>query len=123
MSSSTDIDTGLPGAKDNEVPDIDLIPSFEKYEARVERLSKTHPFHDTTLPPGFPKKFEAQRAWVGSDFADEIDYVYQLSEIEIGEIEAALLYFQQVNPQYKDGMHIPVFLWDPQEVLHLTGRK
>lgn len=90
--TSTDIDVDISDAN-YEAPNIDWIPSFENYMARVDRLSKSHA-RTTTLPPGFPERIEAPRTWTGHDFPEEKTYIYVLSEAEVNEIEEALGYFK-----------------------------
>lgn len=93
-STNIDIDLSAKG----EGPDIDWVPSFKNYMARVDRLSKSQHARTTTLPPGFPKKIKAHRAWVGHDFAEEKSYIYVLSETEVNEIEEALGHFKGLHP-------------------------
>lgn len=82
----------------SEGPDIDWVPSFENYMARVDKLSNDQHSRTTTLPPGFPKKIKAHRAWVGHEFSEEKSYIYVLSEPEVNEIEEALDYFKGLHP-------------------------
>lgn len=92
--TSTDSDTDLSDAKEDDGADIDWYPSFEEYTARVEMLSKTRHTRPTTLPAGYPEVVNTPRAWTGSDFTDKSKYIYMLSEAEVKEIEAALSYFK-----------------------------
>ncbi|KAK4152149.1 hypothetical protein C8A00DRAFT_35173 [Chaetomidium leptoderma] len=75
-------------------PDISWIPSFKVFKDRVERLQTLYPDRRTTLPPGWPAQVDADRAWAGSDFKSENDYVLHLSADDIVEIEAGLAHFK-----------------------------
>lgn len=90
--TSTDTDADILGVN-YEAPNIDWVPSFENYMARVDRLSKSNA-RTTTLPPGFPERIEAPRTWAGHEFSEEKSYIYELSEAEVNEIEEALGYFK-----------------------------
>lgn len=88
---------GLSDTKRDGGPDIDWVPSFENFMARVGRLSKTQHVRTMALPPGFPERIEAPRAWAGQEFSEEKSYIYVLSEAEVKEIEEALDYFKGLN--------------------------
>lgn len=90
--TSTNTNFGVSGTN-YEAPNIDWVPSFENYMARVDRLSKSHA-RTTTLPPGFPERIEAPRTWTGHEISEEKSYIYVLSEDEVNEIEEALGYFK-----------------------------
>jgi hypothetical protein len=75
-------------------PDIAWIPSFKVFKDRVERLQSLYPNRRTTLPLGWPTQVDAERAWAGSDFKSEDDYVLHLSAEDVVEIEAGLAYFK-----------------------------
>lgn len=94
--ASTEIDIDL--SANGEGPDIDWVPSFKNYMARVDRLSKSQHARTTTLPSGFPTNIKAHRAWVGHDFAEKKSYIYVLSNTEVNEIEEALVHFKGLNP-------------------------
>lgn len=87
---------GLSDTKRDGGPDIDWVPSFENFMARVGRLSKTQHVRTMALPPGFPERIEAPRAWAGQEFSEK-SYIYVLSEAEVKEIEEALDYFKGLN--------------------------
>lgn len=51
------------------------------------------------LPAGFPDKLVSELAWIGSDFVNESDYVFLLSDADLAEIKAALAHFKsKVHP-------------------------
>lgn len=77
-------------------PEISWIPSYKVFKDRVERLQAQYPNRRTTVPPGWPAYIDAPRAWAGSDFKSEDDYVMHLSPDDICEIEVALEYFKSL---------------------------
>ncbi|GAB1319225.1 TauD/TfdA-like domain-containing protein [Madurella fahalii] len=87
-----------PTAKDpaDEIvrPDISWIPSYKVFRDRVETLKALYPNRPTTVPAGWPTEVNAARAWAGSDFKSEDDYVIRLSPEDVLEIEAGLAYFK-----------------------------
>ena len=75
-------------------PDISWIPSYKVFRDRVERLQALHPDRPTSLPSGWPAKIDTARAWAGSDFKSEDEYVLHLSAEDVTEIEAGLAHFK-----------------------------
>ena len=74
-------------------PDIEWLPSYGTYLARVERLAAMNVPRSRELPEGYPKEILGPRCWTGSEFVDESKYVITLSQSEIREVEEALRYF------------------------------
>ncbi|KXX78006.1 hypothetical protein MMYC01_201723 [Madurella mycetomatis] len=97
LSNTQDV---LPTAKDpsDEVvrPDISWIPSYKVFIDRVEKLKDLYPNRPTTVPAGWPAQVNAARAWDGSDFNSEGDYVLILSDEDVMEIEAGLEHFKRL---------------------------
>jgi hypothetical protein len=85
-------------AKDsaNEVvrPDISWIPSYKVFKDRVETLKALYPDRPKTVPSGWPAEIKTTRAWAGSDFKSEDEYIVELSADDVLEIEAGLAHFQ-----------------------------
>ncbi|KAK0714703.1 hypothetical protein B0H67DRAFT_489444 [Lasiosphaeris hirsuta] len=77
-------------------PNIDWFPSYKVYKDRVDRLAALNPNRPTTVPEGWPTHIDAERAWSGSDFKSENDYVVQLSPEDIAEIDAGLAHFKDL---------------------------
>jgi hypothetical protein len=75
-------------------PKIEWNPSYSTYQSRVEMLSKLQFSRLQSVPPGFPKLVEAPWVWDGSDYRNEQDYVFQLEEKDIEEIETAVKHFK-----------------------------
>jgi hypothetical protein len=77
--------------------DIDWVPSFEKYQARVQRRLQ-HRQPSTELPDGFPLSVDYEACWTGDDFQGEHndDFVHVLTGEQIAEVEAALAHFKGV---------------------------
>ena len=74
-------------------PDISYAPDFEKYQARTkQRLASGN--LNSGLPEGFPRKLDSDLVWEGKDLEGAFQWVYELSEAEIQEIEDALKHFK-----------------------------
>ncbi|KAK2772041.1 hypothetical protein FQN52_002219 [Onygenales sp. PD_12] len=77
-------------------PDIAYAPDFEKYQARTKRRLATEKI-DSSLPPGFPKKLVSDLVWEGGNIEETYQWVYELNESQVGEIETALANFKSLN--------------------------
>ncbi|KAK3390087.1 hypothetical protein B0H63DRAFT_107041 [Podospora didyma] len=77
-------------------PDIEWFPSYKVFKDRVERLALLCPDRPTTLPTGWPLRIDGDRAWSGSDFKSEDDYIVKFNDDDIAEIEAGLAYFKSL---------------------------
>lgn len=75
-------------------PDIEWIPLMKTFIDRVEALQHRYPNRRTTVPPGWPAYVNTARAWDGSDFRSEDDYILHLGPEDIVEIESALAHFK-----------------------------
>ncbi|THH21099.1 hypothetical protein EW146_g405 [Bondarzewia mesenterica] len=79
-------------------PDIDYHPDHAKYLARtVCRLKEDPSLPSTPLPAGLPSKVEGPIVWQGADWKEEKQWVYELSEAELKEIDDAIKHFQGLN--------------------------
>jgi hypothetical protein len=67
---------------------------MKTFKDRVETLQQLYPNRRTTVPPGWPAEVDMARAWDGSDFGSEDDYVLHLGPEDVVEIEAALAHFK-----------------------------
>jgi hypothetical protein len=76
-------------------PDIEWNPCFDTYLNRVEHLFKLHANRPKTVPGGFPAQIDAPWAWSGSEIG--FNFVFQLSNEDIKEVEDALRYFKRMN--------------------------
>lgn len=76
-------------------PDIDYAPNLEKYQARVKRRTESEQLA-TSLPQGFPSRLDSPLVWDGADITTKYNWVYELNEDEVAEIEAALRHFKCV---------------------------
>jgi hypothetical protein len=88
----------VPGTKaaesaTNAGPDIDWDPVFSKHLARMKALAKLNLPRETSVPEGFPTVVDAPWVWDGADLK-ESDYILQLSEADIKEINNALAFFK-----------------------------
>ncbi|KAK6354876.1 hypothetical protein TWF696_004007 [Orbilia brochopaga] len=95
--SSTEFKLAAPGQQ----PDIEYHPDRDKFQARMTlRLQNEPGLLDTPLPAGFPVKVEGPIVWEGKDWTEEKQWVYELNEAELKEIEEALNHFK--------GLHLPL---------------
>ena len=81
-------------------PDISYAPDPEKYALRTKRRVENEKLHLIGLPVGFPQKLNSTFVWDGKDFAKESDYIYELSEKDVVEIESALEHFKCTARSY-----------------------
>ncbi|KAJ5482023.1 hypothetical protein N7475_000835 [Penicillium sp. IBT 31633x] len=77
-------------------PDIQYHPEYEKYKERT-RHRKEFETLQSTLPVGFPQKLESSLVWEGKDIEKRADWIYQLSDSQLDEIDAALKSFKALN--------------------------
>lgn len=77
-------------------PEIQYHPNFEQYQART-RLRKETESLPTSLPAGFPQKLVSPLVWEGKDVENRSDWIYQLSDAQLDEIDAALKSFKGTN--------------------------
>ncbi|KAJ5553333.1 hypothetical protein N7494_002711 [Penicillium frequentans] len=74
-------------------PDIQYHPDWAKYQARSRQRKETESLQ-TSLPAGFPQKLFSPLVWEGKDIEKCDDWIYQLSEVQLDEIDAALKSFK-----------------------------
>ncbi|RPA98688.1 Clavaminate synthase-like protein [Choiromyces venosus 120613-1] len=90
----------LATLKSSESPSdstIDWIPSYRSYLYRSQRRLKQGGL-TKALPEGFPARVESPLAWTGSELKKE-EYIIELSEEEILEIEGGLRDFKKSKLQ------------------------
>jgi hypothetical protein len=76
-------------------PSIAFQPNWTDYLARANRLAaQRSPSEIHVLPEGFPKAITGARAWSGQDVSGLEDFVIQLTDAHIAEIESGLKYFK-----------------------------
>ncbi|KAI0308629.1 hypothetical protein OF83DRAFT_1180571 [Amylostereum chailletii] len=79
-------------------PDITYHPDHNKYLARTARRLQEDPtLPQQPLPAGFPEKVEGPIVWEGSDWTDEKQWVYVLSNVELKEIKDGVEHFKSLN--------------------------
>lgn len=74
-------------------PDIEYHPNFEKYQARSQLRQKTESL-PTTIPGGFPAQLQSPLAWDGKDIESRTDWVVELDDTHLDEIDQALKHFK-----------------------------
>ncbi|KAJ5729000.1 uncharacterized protein N7483_003508 [Penicillium malachiteum] len=77
-------------------PDIQYHPDWTKYQARSQRRKETESLQ-TTLPAGFPEKLVSPLVWEGKDIENRSDWIYQLTDAQLDEIDAALNSFKALK--------------------------
>ncbi|CAG8069265.1 unnamed protein product [Penicillium nalgiovense] len=77
-------------------PDIQYHPEYEKYKERTRRRKETETLQ-STLPENFPEKLVSPLVWEGKDVGKRADWVYQLSDDQLDELDAALKSFKALN--------------------------
>ncbi|CAG8956683.1 hypothetical protein HYFRA_00012227 [Hymenoscyphus fraxineus] len=78
-------------------PDISYAPDFEKYQARTKRRLESENLSAVTLPEGFPRKLESEFVWEGKELEGRYEWIYELSEVQVEEVERGLEYFQSLK--------------------------
>jgi hypothetical protein len=74
-------------------PDIAYTPDWEKYQARTKKRLATEKLAQS-LPAGFPSQLKSDFVWDGESIKEKYDWVYELNENDIAEVEDALQYFK-----------------------------
>ncbi|OKO93357.1 hypothetical protein PENSUB_12420 [Penicillium subrubescens] len=77
-------------------PDIQYHPDYVKYQARSRQRKETESLQ-TSLPAGFPQKLTSPLVWEGKDIEQRSDWIYQLSDEQLDEIDAGLKSFKALN--------------------------
>jgi hypothetical protein len=85
-------------------PDIQYHPEYDKYKERTSRRKETETLQ-STLPAGFPQKLISPLVWEGKDIEKRDDWIYQLSNTQLDEIDAALKSFKGTFPQPQSLKH------------------
>ena len=79
----------------SQQPDIEYAPNINKWKARTEsRLANEKLRSD--LPPGYPKKLESDLVWEGESLKEKYNWVYELNQDELDEIERGLVHFKSM---------------------------
>jgi hypothetical protein len=77
-------------------PDIQYHPDWAKYQARSRQRKKIETLQ-TSLPAEFPQHLVSPLVWDGKDIEKRDDWIYQLSDAQLDEIDAALMSFKGKN--------------------------
>ena len=80
-------------------PDIEYHPNEEKWKARTaRRLAQDPSLPKSALPEGFPTRLESPLVWEGKDWKDESEWVYNLTQDHLKEIDDAVHHFHRTTP-------------------------
>lgn len=95
MSATETITATAPATGAPKQPDISYHPDEAKFRARTaRRLAEDPTLPQKPLPPNFPPSVEGPNVWEGKDWTDESQWVYNLSEAQLEEIDHALAHFE-----------------------------
>ena len=75
-------------------PDISYAPDFAKYRARTKKRWANEKLEKQTLPAGFPPRLESDFVWDGDSVKGTYEWIYELNDKEVTEIELALEHFK-----------------------------
>ncbi|KAJ6497163.1 hypothetical protein C8R47DRAFT_972802 [Mycena vitilis] len=79
-------------------PDISYHPDEAKFRARTaRRLAENPSLPQKPLPAGFPPSVEGPIVWEGKDWTDESQWVYNLTQDHLAEIDRALAHFESLD--------------------------
>ncbi|PYH97867.1 putative TfdA family oxidoreductase [Aspergillus ellipticus CBS 707.79] len=77
-------------------PDIQYHPDWDKYQARTSRRKATETLQQS-VPHGFPTQLDSKLVWEGQEVESRDDWVVQLTDAELDEIDATLKSFKERN--------------------------
>ncbi|KAJ7043024.1 hypothetical protein C8F04DRAFT_1286894 [Mycena alexandri] len=79
-------------------PDISYHPDEAKFRARTaRRLAEDPTLPQRPLPEGFPPSVDGPGVWEGKDWTDESQWVYNLSDEQLQEIDRGLAHFESLD--------------------------
>ncbi|KAF7294661.1 Clavaminate synthase-like protein [Mycena indigotica] len=79
-------------------PDISYHPDAKKFRARTaRRLAEDPSLPQQPLPANFPDRVDGPIVWEGKDWTDESQWVYNLSQTQLNEIDGALAHFNSLD--------------------------
>lgn len=88
--------------KNSSQPDITYLPDLANYKARVSRRLAEEQL-ETSVPEGFPEQLDGPKLWKGSDYeGKESEWVYQLNEQELKEIDEAVHEFEATGKPFSE---------------------
>lgn len=74
-------------------PNIGYTPDLDNYLARVKRRLGTESL-PKSLPAGFPEQLKSDLVWTGEEVEKSYNWVQELTEDELEDIENGLLHFK-----------------------------
>ncbi|KAJ6500652.1 hypothetical protein C8R45DRAFT_820180 [Mycena sanguinolenta] len=110
-------------------PDILYHPDEAKFRARTaRRLAEDPTLPQRPLPAGFPPSVDGPIVWEGKDWTDESQWVFNLTDEHLAEIDSALAHFESLDKPLgfisRETFPLPTLsseLWKLAEVLY-SGR-
>ncbi|KAF7359189.1 Clavaminate synthase-like protein [Mycena sanguinolenta] len=110
-------------------PDIFYHPDEAKFRARTaRRLVEDPTLPQRPLPAGFPPSVDGPIVWEGKDWTDESQWVFNLTDEHLAEIDIALAHFESLDKPLgfisRETFPLPTLsaeLWKLAEVLY-SGR-
>ncbi|KAJ7460899.1 hypothetical protein B0H11DRAFT_1736327 [Mycena galericulata] len=79
-------------------PDISYHPDEAKFRARTaRRLAEDPTLPQRPIPAGFPQRVDGPVVWEGKDWTDESQWVYNLTDSHLQEIDQALAHFEGLD--------------------------
>ncbi|KAJ7611641.1 hypothetical protein FB45DRAFT_313187 [Roridomyces roridus] len=99
MSATQTITVPTPDAADKpQQPDISYHPDEAKFRARTaRRLAEDPTLPQMPLPEGFPATVEGPIVWEAKDWTDESQWVYNLTDAQLQEIDQAIAHFESLG--------------------------
>ncbi|KAJ7168375.1 hypothetical protein C8R43DRAFT_148893 [Mycena crocata] len=98
MSATETITETAPVAQGPQQPDISYHPDEAKFRARTaRRLAEDPTLPQRPLPEGFPPSTDGPGVWEGKDWTDESQWVYNLTDPHLQEIDHALAHFESLD--------------------------
>ena len=74
-------------------PDIQYHPDYTKYIDRARRRKASESLQQH-VPKGFPEQLSSPLVWNGKDVEKRDDWIYQLNQDQLAEVDAALQLFK-----------------------------
>ena len=74
-------------------PEITYHPNLDSYRVRSQHRQETEEL-PKTLPSGFPEQLSSPLVWEGKEVESSSDWIVELTEAQLDEIDQALDHFK-----------------------------